>query len=139
MKTICIALFLGACIATSYGQNCSDIIGDWVNQSGSILRIDSVAGNGLITGRYYSATGVDGKGFALTGWFNYADSGKKPLIGFSVSWGEFHSLTSWTGYCAMHEEQGPVIRTMWYYVNTDREFDWQYLTANSSDFRPMKR
>ena len=116
-------------------QNCDDISGHWVNQGGSLLSIDSVDVTGMIFGSYASSTAVDGQIFRLTGWYNNAVEDIDPTLGFTVNWDTFGSVTSWTGYCK-ESEVGPVIVTMWHYVNSNTSFEWQRVVANKSVFKP---
>ncbi len=81
----------------------------WENQSGSMLHIDAMDGEGRFTGRYVNGA----VGYACQG-IEYAVEGRifDPLITFNVVWRAeaetCHSITSWTGTI-----EGDVIATEW--------------------------
>ena len=81
----------------------------WENQSGSMLHIDTIDGEGRFTGRYVNGA----VGYACQG-IEYAVEGRvfDPLITFNVVWRAeaetCHSITSWTGTI-----EGDVIATEW--------------------------
>lgn len=81
----------------------------WENQSGSMLQIDAIDGEGRFTGRYINGA----VGYACQG-IEYAVEGRvfDPLITFNVVWRAeaetCHSITSWTGTI-----EGDVIDTQW--------------------------
>ena len=137
MKYVWILIFPVILSFSLKAQNCENLQGKWINQSESLLIIDSIGSSGMLYGNYASSTGVDGISFPLTGWVNFNIENNKPLIGFTVAWGEHHSLTSWAGYCQQTED-GPTIHTIWHYVNTTTEYDWKYFNTNVSVFRPLK-
>lgn len=70
MKLSTVMLILSIMYTVSYSQHCMDLRGQWQNETGSILQIDSISIDGNIGGVYKSATGVDGKTFSLLGWTN---------------------------------------------------------------------
>lgn len=71
----------------------------WVNESGSIFTIDSVASNGLVTGTYVnkaSGYGCQNISYPVTGWI-YGTA-----ITFTTIWQSAiescNSITAWTGF-----------------------------------------
>jgi Avidin family len=89
----------------------------WENQSGSMLHIDAIDGEGRFTGRYVNGA----VGYACQG-IEYAVEGRvfDPLITFNVVWRAdaetCHSITSWTGTI-----EGDVIDTQWSLVRWNEE------------------
>jgi len=118
------------------GQNCSDLSGTWVNELGSALVIDSINSEGKIIGKYASSTGVDGSIFPLEGWVNKNEEYPEEInISFSVKWTGYGSITSWTGYCKVENNES-MIKTMWYLVRSGQDFEWERIISNSSTFKP---
>jgi len=129
----CFFLF-GVCLQ-GHSQSCNQLKGEWINELGSVLQIDSIQMNGSITGVYKSSTGVDGKVFALQGWVNSSEEQPDEInIAFSVRWQGYGSITSWTGYCHTHEGEDQ-IKTIWHLVRSGKEFDWERIISNSSTFK----
>ncbi|MEE2527206.1 avidin/streptavidin family protein [Hyphobacterium sp. HN65] len=81
----------------------------WENQSGSLLYLDEMDGEGRFTGRYVNGAA----GYRCQG-IEYPVEGRvfDPLISFTVVWiagaETCHTITSWTG-----EIEGDVITTEW--------------------------
>jgi hypothetical protein len=137
-KFFIVSLLIVVCAQWSSAQNCSQIIGEWQNELGSVLAIDSLTSDGEIKGVYKSSTGVDGKTFNLQGYVNRSDSHPQEVnISFSVRWKGYGSITSWTGYCHIHEGQDQ-IKTVWQLVRSGKEFDWERIITNSSTFKPIQ-
>ncbi|HEB79981.1 MAG TPA: hypothetical protein ENI79_05860 [Rhodospirillales bacterium] len=89
----------------------------WVNQRGSVLTINSVASNGLMSGTYVNndtSFGCVGIEYPMTGWFYV-----KPIT-FAVTWNnstkKCNSLTSWIGFVT-----GASIQTNWTLVTVDQQ------------------
>lgn len=129
---------MAVCYHLSYTQDCQKLDGQWQNESGSILQINSVAPNGIIEGVYKSSTGVDGQTFALQGWTNVnSEVPEEKNISFSVRWDGYGSITSWTGYCYSADGRDH-IKTMWHLVRSGKEFNWERIITNSSTFKSLK-
>jgi hypothetical protein len=134
------SLFAG--LATAAGSSCSNFLGEWKNNNalGSTLSISNVNQNtGALAGTYQSPSGTSGQKFALTGWTNSAaaQSGEDnaSVIAFSVQWGSYGSITSWTG--SRKVEQGvPTIRTLWHLARPHSQFSWDHIITNNDVFTP---
>lgn len=138
MKTSLFCLLFCVFHSLSYTQNCTDLAGQWQNESGSILQIDSITAEGILLGIYKSSTGVDGKSFSLQGWVNAKpELQEEKNISFSVRWQGYGSITSWTGYCYTIDGQDQ-IKTMWHLVRSGKEFNWERIISNSSTFTPIQ-
>lgn len=111
--------------------------GEWVNELGSVLVIDSILSDGTIHGVYKSSTGVDGKVFQLSGTINQGDT-DVIAIAFRVRWDGYSSITSWTGFMDS-DAQGKYIKTLWHLVRPDEIEPWERIITNSSTFRPLTR
>jgi len=132
------ALFNG--LASAAGPTCSNFQGEWKNELGSTMSISNMnPTTGALAGTYQSPSGTSGQKFPLAGWTNKAaaQSGKDnvSVIAFSVQWGAYGSITSWTGSCK--EERGvPTIRTLWHLASSNSQFAWDHITSNSDIFTP---
>ena len=121
-----------------YSQSCENLSGEWVNELGSVLQIDSITQDGDIIGVYKSSTGVDGKRFSLKGYVNSnVEFPAEHNISFSVRWNGYGSITSWTGFCHRLDNQDQ-IKTLWHLVRSGKEFDWERVITNSSIFKPIQ-
>ena len=65
----------------------------WVNELGSVLTIDSIASNGLMSGTYVTNVGCSaGQPQPMTGWYYAGQTGG--AMTFSVNWQGCNSVTS---------------------------------------------
>ena len=118
-----------------HSQNCSNPMGEWRNQNGSVLTIDSITQSGLIIGKYRSHEGTEGQAFPVTGWWSIQDTIKqKTAVSVTVYWKPYQTITSWTGYCQSDENS---IHTLWHHIDTDTRFDFQEWSTQASVFKAM--
>lgn len=89
---------LAAMPARAQQQPRSQAVGPWTNQSGSILYIEAVSANGMITGQYVNRApgfSCQNTAYPVTGWLSGTS------ITFSVTWTNStqscNSVTGWTG------------------------------------------
>jgi hypothetical protein len=82
--------------------------GTWYNQHGSELRVQ-IDGEGRIDGSFRSGVGFpeEEETFPVTG-FAQGD-----LFGFTVSFGKYDSVTSWTGHSGI-EDGKEVLSSLWH-------------------------
>lgn len=108
--------------------------GRWANQNGSEMEI-SVDGHGTVSGVYRTAVGrpKSAEEFALSGFVN------GDRIVFCVNFGDYGSLTAWTGRLVADAPNDAVIHTLWHLA---REHDgdgptalWEGILAGASEFR----
>jgi hypothetical protein len=127
--------------------SCLNPVGDWQNQikpKPSTLTISSVDWRtGAVSGSYLSPSGTAGQGVLLVGWVNKAASTPPPkkdvavAIAFSVQWGAYETITSWTGYCHNDPDTGvPTIVTMWHLARPVTRYEWSHVLAGSDRFTP---
>jgi hypothetical protein len=119
------------------------LVGEWVNEQGSILEITNIdSSSGKITGSYKSSSGTSGKSFPLIGWVNYqvpqqaADNAV--VVCYSVHWGRHGSVTTWNG---TYHSQNPIpeIKTQWLLVRSNSKFAWDHTHIGSSTFTPKNK
>jgi hypothetical protein len=119
MKKLLIAflLILGTTSGAQAGaDNILQAGAGWTNQSGSTFYIDSIAGNGLITGTYINraaGTNCQNISYPVTGWY-YPGSTTSSMT-FTTIWQSnttsCSSITAWTGFF-----NGSQIQTLWQLV-----------------------
>jgi hypothetical protein len=85
----------------------SVVSGLWRHHSGSEL--DLAVNGSELTGRYRTAGGRPG----LEKWFPLTGKCNGPLLGFIVSWDNYHSLTSWCGRIVVEQDGRMAMRTTW--------------------------
>lgn len=130
-----IALFVSATAQAKIIQPLQvDFEGRWQNERGSEVVLS--LGEDRVSGFYQTNVGQPDKSekFPLTG-FVQGDQ-----ITFSVNFGKYGSMTSWTGQLS-EDSNGPYIRTLWHLtrdVPDDQEDAdlWKSITAGASTFRP---
>ena len=119
------------------------LVGEWVNELGSPLKIISIdLSSGQISGIYKSSSGTSGKSFPLIGWVNYqipqTAADNAVVVCFSVHWGQYGSVTTWNG--TYHpEKQNPMIKTQWLLVRSNSKFVWDHMLTGSSTFMLNKK
>lgn len=142
MSKLLLLLSITLISTTAYAQKptCDKPTGEWVNDLKSTLIIKSVDTSGLITGQYSSPSGTAGEYLPLTGWFNAPapsapnlDNGK--IISFSVNWGKYGSVTSWSGICQVVNGK-PTIATIWNLARANSQFSWDHIVTNTDKFTP---
>ena len=118
---------------------CENMAGEWLNPSGSVLVIKNVDKTGNIEGHYLSSVGTDGQRFPLIGWVNRkpyeAERDNTVAITFSVRWGEYGSITSWTGYCK-NVNDIPTIQTSWHLVRPVTDESYEHILTGGYPFIP---
>lgn len=134
-------------ILCAQGQSTEAILtgikGNWVNQQASTLSIDSIdSATGQITGTYISPSGTTGESYSITGWVNVlplpsthdAQVHNAVSITFSVQWGEYGSVTAWTGIYDYRSDD-PTIHTNWHLVRSNAPFDWAHILTGADVFQ----
>ncbi|OCT98617.1 avidin [Xenopus laevis] len=102
-------LCLCVCAAT---KECN-LQGQWRNNLGSNLTVNSVTKGGRFTGAYMTAvSSVDAKivESALTGFWKPSE---QPIFGFAVKWAFSDSLTVWAGQCFLNDQKEEILHTTW--------------------------
>jgi len=119
------------------------LVGEWVNELGSTLKITNVdSSSGRIIGIYKSSSETSGNSFPLIGWVNYQipqpASDNAVVVCFSVHWGKHGSVTTWNGTYHI-EKQNPLIKTQWLLVRSNSKFVWDHTLTGSSMFMLNKK
>jgi hypothetical protein len=116
-----------------------ELSGTWYNQHGSELVLE-VGEDGKLTGSFRSGTGLAvGAGACQVVGFAAQD-----LVTFAANFGEYGSLTAWTGHLVTEGE--PTLHTMWHMTvlmpsrHPERDL-WKGVWTGSDVFRrtPQER
>ena len=137
-----IGLTMCASGAYAASPSCEKLNGVWVNELGSTLTINKVdSSNGSISGTYQSPSGTAGQKHPLVGWTNKLNPAPNKdnvtIVSFSVNWGKYGSVTSWSGTCSTNAGT-PTIKTVWNLVRSNSDFTWDHILTNSDTFTPKK-
>jgi hypothetical protein len=140
MTRLTLAMFVAALTAVASSQQlCTSLVGNWVNELGSKMSIESEQ-EGLLKGLYQTATSSKPplpppsvlRGFVTTG----TDSAQSALFSFNVNWPDFESMTSWSGQCSLDNDGKEVLTTLWVLTSRqDREHLWAANNVNVDVFR----
>jgi hypothetical protein len=144
-KTFISMILLGAIAAPAWAAQptCANPVGAWGNQLKSTLVIDSVdQTTGAIKGTYESPSGTSaGQKFSVTGWTNKAPAvngqDNVTLLSFSVRWGSYGSITSWSGICR-EENRVPVLNALWHLAQSNAQFSWGHVLTGNDVFTPAR-
>ncbi|NXU85130.1 AVID protein, partial [Xiphorhynchus elegans] len=96
-------------------KKCS-LIGQWVNDLGSTMKILAVNNNGDFSGTYLTAvTATTNKiqESPLQGSLQRRNQKGQPTFGFTVNWTFSDSVTVFTGQCFVDKNGKEVLKTMW--------------------------
>lgn len=105
----------------------------WVNELGSVLTIEKVGSNGLLSGTYVSKVGCGaGKEQPMTGWYYPGKTGG--AITFSVTWQGCDSVTTWLG---QYDYSNNTFLMLWY-LSLAAKPAWNGVNAGSDIFKPQK-
>ena len=150
--TLSLSFVFFLCGNNSYGANeghptCENMVGVWENQldeqgeEPSTLKFDTIdKDTGQLQGFYTSPSGTGGNAFKLIGWVNGKEKKKKnnvKVLAFSVHWGKFGSITSWTGFCEKQKSGMPIIRTVWHLVRPDTNWPWDHILTFTDTYTPV--
>jgi len=112
----------------------ADFNGIWKNGVGSEMHLE-VGTDGSITGIYKTGVGKPepAEEFNLTGF------AANDIIGFTVNYGKYGSITSWVGQHTVDVEGKAIIKTLWHLtkdIEDDKEAEdlWSSVLAGSSTF-----
>lgn len=141
-RSLILAMGLSICTTGAYAASptCEKLKGEWINELGSTLSIDKInSSNGSIAGTYQSPSGTEGKKHELVGWTNTAKAvpseNNATVVSFSVNWGKYGSVTSWSGTCSV-KSGVPTIKTIWNLARSNSDFEWDHIITNSDTFIP---
>ncbi len=121
-------------------EDCFEALkGKWKNPNNSILSIEQIdCETGQIEGAFISGLGTEGNTYRLVGFANTAPAKEGQhhviVLSFSVQWGKYGSITSWTGY--LEEEDGKEqIRTLFHLVRPNTDFKFEHIISNADLFK----
>lgn len=128
----------------SDSATCENVTGMWQNQLNSTMIISHInSRTGLIQGCYCSPSGTQGEWFRITGWTNSQEpqEGKDNIIpvSWSVRWGDYGSITAWSGYCFDAEDGTPTISAQWDLVRSNADQRWSHRMTDTDTFMPASQ
>ena len=123
---------------------CTQPVGKWKNERGSVLEIRNYdAATGTISGRYLSNSGATGS-HPMAGWFNSGHENSDPkgnhaeAIAFAVHWGSSGGVSSWTGTCAVNLHSGlEQISALWHTTRPDTGYEWDHTLTGADRLDPI--
>ncbi|XP_027565314.1 avidin-like [Neopelma chrysocephalum] len=116
-----------------------NLIGHWVNDLGSTMKILAVNGDGVFSGSYLtavSATTNEIKVSPLQGSLQRRNHKGQPTFGFTVNWSFSDTITVFTGQCFVDKDGNETLRTMWLLRShvDDIEDDWKATMVGTNIF-----
>ena len=118
-----------------YSQTINNLIGTWHNELGSTLKITSI--NPTTLQMFGTYTLNSGNQFPILGWANTLPPANNHVLSlaFSVRFGSFGSITSWTGY--LSNKKGVwTITTIWNLTRPNSDQPWDHIITNCDVFTP---
>lgn len=138
-----VLLAISSQMASASAPTCANPVGAWKNHLGkpSTLTFKSIdSKTGSISGTYTSPSGTGGQDYPLIGWMNQGvtTSGKDNavILSFSVRWGSYGSVTSWTGVCRTVNNQS-ILSAMWFLGRPVTDFEWDHVLSGQDTFDPV--
>jgi hypothetical protein len=125
---------------------CSQPVGKWRNERGSVLEIRNFdATTGAISGQYVSASGTRGS-HPMVGWVNAAPLEAREskgnyaeVITFAVHWGAVGGVSSWPGTCAVNPHSGhEQFSALWHTASSNTGFDWDHILTGTDRLDPIE-
>ena len=133
---------------------CTQPVGRWKNERGSVLEIKTYdVATGAISGAYTSRSGASASStpYPVVGWINSAPAessapGKAgkghhaEVITFEVSWGALGGISAWTGTCAVNSQSSGLeqISALWHTARPNSEFEWQHTLTGADRLDPIE-
>ncbi len=120
----------------------NNLKGLWVSGRGSTFEIEEIdEKTGELRGWFRSSTGTDDedKAVPVVGYVNFAERfPNAPSYGlpisFSVSWGPYGSISTWSGLVLKKKPQ-TTIETQWLHTRGSTQFDWDHTLAGNDVFK----
>ena len=132
MVAAAVLLIAGAVAQPAQAQTKLTAGTSWVNELGSVLTINSIGANGLMTGTYVTNVGCGaGQPQPMTGWYYSGQTGG--AMTFTVNWQGCNSLTSWSG---QYNYSNANIQTLWYLAAAAAPA-WNGINAGADTFVPQ--
>ena len=134
---IFISTFLLSSTVYAAKPNCTNLKGEWANELGSTLNITSIDSSGKLSGTYTSPSGTAGAAAPMIGWTNTLPpkGNNVTVVSFSVNWGKYGSVTSWSGTCSTANNKS-TISTIWNLVRSNSSYSWDHILTNTDTFNP---
>ncbi|XP_018412706.1 PREDICTED: avidin-like [Nanorana parkeri] len=117
------------------------LAGQWKNDLGSNMTIDTVFKNGTFFGKYLTAVSSTSKTIVESPLIGYQQLTDLPSFGFTVKWRFSNSITVFTGQCFVEESGQLVLQTTWLLRSEAENLqnNWQQTRVGYNIFRPVQR
>jgi Avidin family len=145
-RTVLGVALLSGCVAIhAKAPTCAQPLGKWNDETKSIVEIKTYdTATGAISGQYISPS--EGASWPIVGWINPAASSGKAGKGdhadvftLAVRWGDFGSVTAWTGTCTVNTKSGRAqISTLWHTGRPNANREWAHTLTGSEVFVPIE-
>ncbi|XP_077318586.1 avidin-like [Lithobates pipiens] len=122
------------------GDKCN-LAGQWKNDLGSEMTIDTVFTNGTFLGKYLTAVSSTNKTIVESPLIGYRQLTDLPSFGFTVKWLFTNSITVFTGQCFLNMSGKQVLQTSWLLRSEtqDPQNNWSQTRVGYNTFYPLKK
>lgn len=132
-------VILVAATPAAAAPDCGDLQGRWKSELGSTLVVKKLNKDGYLSGYFVSPVENGAEQFKAFGWVNKTSATSSlhymPAVTFSVSWGEYGSVSSWSGGCIVKDDI-PTLVMMMHLSLVNAQYQWDHLISNSDRFVP---
>ncbi|XP_073490400.1 avidin-like [Aquarana catesbeiana] len=128
------------CFTLCTGQKCN-LTGQWGNDLGSNMTIDTVFANGKFLGRYLTAvSSANTTTIVESPLVGYQQLTDLPSFGFAVKWLFSNSITVFIGQCFFNASGGRVLQTNWLLRSEtqDPQKNWSQTSVGCNTFYPLE-
>jgi hypothetical protein len=129
---------------------CTQPVGKWQNERGSVLEIKSYdAATGAVAAQYSSHSGAAGT-YPVVGWMYEAPvKSRDPCkdckvdhavaLTFLVHWGASGGASAWTGTCGVNAHSGlEQISALWHTTRPNANRPWRHTLTGADRFNPFE-
>lgn len=119
--------------------SCANLQGRWKSELGTILVIERVKKDGYLSGYFISPEENGAEKFKVFGWLNETRATTNlhymPALTFSVNWGEYGSVSSWSGGC-IAKNKLPTLVMIMHLSLANSQYEWDHSITGSDRFIP---
>lgn len=144
-----VALLSGCAAIHAKPPTCAQPVGKWSDESQSIIEIETYdTATGALSGQFISPS--EGASWPIVGWINRGPAASSTpgkagkgdhadVVTLAVRWGEYGSVTAWTGTCTVNAKSGfAQISTLWHTSRPNTEREWQHTLTGPEVLVPIE-
>jgi hypothetical protein len=124
----------------THQASCENMQGRWLNELGSTLIISKLKKDGSVAGQFISPPENGAEQFQVVGWFNntraVTDLHFMPALTFSINWGEYGSVSAWSGGCTVKNGVPTLVMIMNLSL-VNAQYEWDHIITGSDRFTPL--